>query len=93
MGFHHHREDDAVEHNVVLTDEVNQTSVLVLPPLLPGTPLLRLALTQLNGVAHIAYRSIEPHIEHLTVGSLHRNRNAPVQVARHGTWLQVHVKP
>ena len=50
MGLHHHREDDAVEHDVVLADEVHQTRVLILPPLLPRAPLLRLLLAKLLGV-------------------------------------------
>ena len=44
VGFHHHREDDAVEHDVVLADEVYQTGVLVLPPLFPLAPFLWLAV-------------------------------------------------
>ena len=35
VGLHHHREDNAVEHDIVLADEVYEAGVLILPPLLP----------------------------------------------------------
>ena len=93
VSLHHHREDDAVEHDVVLADEVYQPRVLVLPPLFPVTPLLRLLGTQLHSVRHIADGGIKPHIEHLSLGALYGHGDAPVQVASHGAGLQVHVEP
>ena len=93
MSAHHHREDDAVEHDIVLTDEVHQSGVLILPPFLPAAPFLGLTVAQLLCVRHIADGRIEPHVEHLTVGTLHRNRNTPVKVACHGAGLQIHVEP
>ena len=93
MGLHHGREDDAVEHDVVLADEVHQTSVFILPPFLPCAPLLRLTVAQLFSVADVADRGIKPHIEHLAFGTLYRHWDTPIQVACHSTWLQVHVKP
>ena len=35
VSLQHYREHDAVEHDVVLADEVHQTSLRVLPPFLP----------------------------------------------------------
>ena len=91
--LHHGGEDDAVEHDVVLADEVQQACVLILPPLLPRAPLLRLVVAQLLGVADVADGRIEPYVEHLAVGSLYGHGDTPVEVARHGTGLQVHVEP
>ena len=93
MRFHHHREDEAVEHDVVLADEVDEACVVLLPPLLPCTPLLWLFLAELLGVLYVADRRIEPYIEHLAFGAFYRYRYAPVEVACHGAWLKVHVKP
>ena len=93
VGLHHHGEDDAVEHDVVLTDKMNQTRVLILPPLLPVAPLLRLTLAELLGIRHIADGGIEPYIEHLALSIVDRHGDTPVQVAGHGAWLQVHVEP
>jgi hypothetical protein len=36
VGLQHGREHDAVEHDVVLADEVDQAGLRVLPPLLPA---------------------------------------------------------
>ncbi len=46
----HSREDDAVEHDVVLTDEVNETSLRILPPFLPCAPFLRLCIAEFLGI-------------------------------------------
>ena len=93
VGLHHHREYDAVEHDVVLADEVHQPGVFVLPPLFPRTPLLGLLGAQLNGVRHIADGRVEPHIQHFSFCTLDGYGNTPVQVARHGTGLQIHLQP
>lgn len=39
VSLHHDREDETVEHNVVLSDEMHELCVLVLPPLLPFSEL------------------------------------------------------
>ena len=93
VSLQHGREDDAVEHDVVLTDEVNETCLWILPPLLPCTPFLWLCIAKLLGVGDVADRSIKPNIEHLAFCSLYRNRNTPIQVAGHRTRLQVHIQP
>ena len=93
VSTHHHREDDAVEHDVVLADEVNEAGVLILPPLLPCAPALGLAVAELLGVRDVADGGIEPYIEYLSICSLYGNGNAPVQVASHRTRLQVHIEP
>ena len=87
MSLHHHREDDAVEHDVVLADEVYQTGVLILPPLLPFAPFLGLAVAQFLRVADVADGGIEPYIQHLAVSALNRYGNTPVQVTSHSAGL------
>ena len=82
-----------MEDDVVLADEVDQTRVLLLPPLLPGAPALGVALAEFLGIGDVADGSIEPDVEHLALGALHGHGDAPVEVARHGTWLQLHVEP
>ena len=82
-----------MEHDIVLTDEVYQTGILVLPPLFPVAPLLRLTLAELLRIRHIADGRIEPNVQHLTVSSFYRYGNAPVEVACHRTRLKVHVEP
>ena len=89
----HGWEDDAVEHDVVLADKVNQARVLLLPPLLPGAPALGVAVAEFFGVGDIADGRVEPYVEHLALGPFHGHGNAPVEVARHGAGLQVHVEP
>ena len=93
VSLQHGREDDAVEHDVVLTDEVNETCLWILPPLLPCTPFLWLCIAKLLGVGDVADWSIKPNIENLAFCSLYRNRNTPIQVAGHRTRLQIHIQP
>ena len=83
----HRREHNAVEHDVVFTDEVHQAGVVGLPPFLPAVG------EELLGVGDVADGSVEPHVEHLAFGSGHRNRHAPVEVAAHGTGLQAAHEP
>ena len=93
VRLHHHGEDETVEHDIVFSYEVYESGVLVLPPLLPCAPALGIALAQFFGVRDIADGRIEPYVQHLSVGTFHRNGDAPVEVACHGAWLQVHVEP
>ena len=93
MSLQHRREDQAVEHDVILTDEVDESCVGILPPFLPRAPLLWLSVAELLCVTDIADRCIEPNIEHLTLSTLHRHGDTPVEVTRHGTRLQIHVEP
>ena len=93
MRLEHSREDDAMEHDIVLADEVNETSLWVLPPLLPCAPLLRMSIAEFLGVRDISDRSIEPYVEHFALGTLYRHRNTPIEVASHCTWLKIHVEP
>ena len=87
ISFKHSRKHNAVEHDVVLTDKVDHACFRIFPVFLPavGYEFLR--------VGNIADRGIKPHIKHLTVGSFHRYRNTPVQIAAHCTRLQSEVKP
>ena len=93
MRLEHCWEHDAVEHDVVLADEVDKARRRILPPCLPCAPLLGVRVAQLLGVGDIADRRVEPYIEHLAVCPFNRNGYAPVEVACHGTWLEVHVEP
>ena len=75
-----------MEHDVVLADEVHHLGVAVFPILLPvGCKVL--------GSRYIAYRSVEPHVEHLTLGALHGHGNAPIEVAAHGAGLEAQIEP
>ncbi len=63
----------------------------------PGVPALPPLLPRLRkkflGVGNIPDRSVEPDIENLALGSLYRNRHAPVKITAHGTRLQTAVDP
>ena len=86
MRLQHRGEYDAVEDDIILTDEVDELRLLIFPILLPiGRKVLR--------GRDIANRSIEPYIEHLTLGTLNRHGNTPIQVAAHGTGLQTAIQP
>ena len=87
IGLQHGRKDDAMEHDVVLADEMHQFRVLGLPPFLPG---LR---KQFLGVGDVTDRRVEPYIEHLALGAFDRYRDAPVQVTADGPRLQAAVQP
>ena len=76
-----------MEHDVVLSDEMNKLGILVLPPFLPA---LR---KKFLGVGNITDRGVEPHIKHLALRSFDRNRNTPVEVTAHGTRLKAAVDP
>ena len=66
---------------------MNKTGIFRLPPRLPTIG------TQLFGIGDIAYRGIEPDIQHFSFGTLHRHRDTPIQIAAHGTGLQPHIQP
>ena len=87
FSLEHSREHDAVEHYVILANKVNQAGRRVFPPGFPSVG------QQFLGVADIADRRIKPHIQHLALGTLNRHRNAPIEVAGHGTRLQTIVEP
>ena len=87
VGLEHGREHNAVEHDVVLADEVHQPGLGVFPPLLPALG------KKFLGVGDIADGGVKPHVEHLALGTLYRNGNAPVQVTGDGAGLQAAVQP
>ena len=93
VGLEHRGEYDAMEDNVVLADKVHEPGLRVLPPFLPGAPLLGFPVTQFLGVGDITDGCVKPHVEHLAFRSLHGNGYAPVQVSCHGAGLQIHVQP
>ena len=82
-----------MEHDVVLADEMDKACVLILPPLLPSAPFLRLLLAELLRVTDVADGCVKPNVEHLTLSSFNGYRDSPVQVTRHSTRLQVHIQP
>ena len=61
VGLEHGREDDAMEDDVVLSDEVYHLGLLVFPIFFP----LR---RELLGRRDIAYRCVEPYVENLSLG-------------------------
>ena len=79
-----------MEHDVVLADEVYQLGLGVFPPFLPVFATL---FANLLGVGYVADGGIEPHIEHLAVGTFERDGHAPIQVAGDSTGLQATVEP
>ncbi len=79
-----------MEDDVVLADEVEQTSVVRLPPLFPlGTLVLR----PLLGRTDVTDRRIEPYIKHLAIGTGQWHRHSPVQVACHRARTQTVLQP
>ena len=82
----HRREHDAVENDVVLADEMHHLGVLVLPVFFPVG-------RQILGRRDVTDRRVEPHVQHLPLGTLDRNGNPPIQVAAHRAGLQSQIEP
>ena len=93
MRFQHRREDDAVEHDVVLADKMYEPCLRVLPPFLPAAPCLRLQLTEFLRVGNIADGGVKPNVQYFSLSTFNRNRDSPVQVTGHGTGFQSCVEP
>ena len=87
IGLQHGREHNAVEHNIVLADKVNQPGFRVFPPLLPAFR------KEFLGVGDIADGGVEPDVKHLAFRAFYRNGNTPVQVAGDGTGEKAAVQP
>ena len=87
LGLEHRGEDDAVEDDVVLADEVDETCLGIFPPLLPRVG------QQFFCIRYITNRGIKPDIQHLAVSTFHRDGYTPVEVTAHGTGLKPHVEP
>src|SRR5690606_29476232 len=81
MRLEHSWEYDAVEYDIILTYEVYQLSIFLLPVVAPHR-------CQLFGSADVANRRIEPHIQHLTFGTRQRHGYTPVAIAGHGAGVQ-----
>ena len=87
----HAGEDDAVEHNVVFPNEMNQLCIRIFPPFFPvgaalgGGPLL--------GGRDITDGGIEPDVEHLAFGFGERHFHAPREVAGDGAGVQSRLNP
>ena len=87
FGLEHGGEHDAVEHDVVLADEMDEAGVLLLPPGFPGVR------QQFLGVGDVADGGVKPHVEHFSFGAFHGHGDAPVEVAGYGTGTQSEVEP
>ncbi len=72
---------------------MDESAVLVLPPLLPCAVLPGIGVTQFLGVADITDRRVKPHVKNLSFSPLYRYRYTPVEVTRHGTWLESAIEP
>lgn len=92
LGLQHGGEYDAVEHDVVLANEVDETCRGVLPPSLP-VPLFGMCLAELLGVGDIADGCIEPYVEYLAFHTLHRHGDTPIEITSYGTRVQTAVNP
>ena len=75
-------EDDAMEHDVVLADEMQQACTIGLPPLLPINALVR---GPLLGGRDVADGCIQPYVQHLAFRPGQGHRNTPVQITCHRT--------
>src|ERR1017187_8840359 len=85
MRLEHHRENDAMEHDIVFAYKMNETCIIILPVRLPvfierGRPLF--------GSCYIPDGCIEPYIEHLAFCAGQWYRHAPVHVAGNGTLMK-----
>ena len=85
--FQHGREYDAMEYDIIFSDEVNQTRFRVFPPCFPAVG------KKFFGVGDVSDRSVKPYIEHFSFCSFYGNRDTPIKVTAYGTWLQTHVEP
>ena len=85
--FQHGGEYDAVEYDIVLSDEVEQACFGVFPPCLPTVG------KQFLGIGNVSDRSIEPHVQYLSFRTFYGHRDTPVEVTADGTRLQSHVEP
>ena len=85
--FQHGREYDAVEHDIVFSDKMDQTGFGIFPPCLPAVR------KKFFRVGDVADRRVEPNVEHFSFCAFHGNRDTPVEVTAYGAWLQPHVEP
>ena len=79
-----------MEHDVVLSDEVQETRVIRLPPLLPVVTLI---LRPLFGGSDVADGRIEPHVKHLAFRVRQRYRHTPFEITGHRAWAQPILQP
>ena len=93
MCFHHHWEDKAMKHDIILAEEMHELGFFVLPPFLPCAPFLGIGIAEFLSIGDITYWCVKPYIEHLTLCTLHGHWYSPVEVAGHSPGLQVHIEP
>ena len=86
MCLERSRKYDAMENDVVLSDEVYQFRVIL-------APVIRPIRRQFLGGADVADRRVEPDVQHLPFCVRQGNLHAPLAVARHGAGLEAAVEP
>ena len=87
MCFQNGRENQAVEHNIVLADEVNERRIIVFPVWLPVNTFVECPLF---GSRYISDGCIQPNIQFfaLVARNLFGYIHTPLEVTRHGTRIQ-----
>ena len=73
-----------MKNNVVLTDEVDKTRIITFPIIFPVFPVF---VGPYFCVGDVSDRSVEPYIEHFSIGTSHRHRYSPIEVSGHGATL------
>ena len=93
LCFEHSGEDDAVENDVIFSDEMDHTRRFIFPPFGPISVFLGLRLAKFDRIGDISDRSIKPYIEHFTFRAFYRNGNTPVEVTCDRTRFESTVQP
>ncbi len=82
----HGREDDAMEHDIVLSYKVHHSGLRVFPVLLP-------VRGQLPGCGDIPDGGVEPDVQHFTLSVPEGYGHSPVKVTTDSPGLKPLVKP
>ena len=91
--FHDHgRPQNRVKDDVVLAEEIDELAVRIQPVVLPPVGIA-LRHRPFPGGRHVTQRVFEPDVHDLAHGVFHRQRHAPVQVARDGAVGEPLVEP
>ena len=93
LRLEHSGEDDAVEDDIVFSDEMDHPCVFLFPPFLPVAVFPGLRLTELNRIGDVSDRSVKPYVEHFSFCSFYRHGYAPVQVTGDGARFESSVEP
>ena len=91
IAEHFGRPDLGVERDVVFAHKVVARSFRIVPPCAPRFRIA-LAASPFDGCRQVADHSVEPHVQllvRIVDPAGNRNGNAPVDVTRDGTWLDL----